>query len=211
MIPGSATLNNSALLVVDVINFCAAEDYEDWERDIHYGRIRRMVPSLASFIAAYRQLGGTVMLVTSVPWQERYLPDNINELYRNDETARYWSKDTSGRGEQFYSIPTEGALIFTKPSYDAFTCPELVGALDERGIRYLIVAGLFGDGCVLATICGGFSRGYHFIIAQDLIETTDDEDRQTLQKHLKERVWPLMYGPTLESRAILAAFSVRAQ
>jgi nicotinamidase-related amidase len=98
-------------------------------------------------------------------------------------------------------------LIFTKPSYDAFTCPDLVDALNERGIRYLIMAGLFGDGCVLATICGGFSRGYHFIMAKDLIETTDDEDGQAMQKHLKERLWPLMYGPTLESRAILAAFS----
>ena len=207
MIPTSATLKNSALLVVDVINSCAAEEYEDQARDIHYGRIRRMVPLLSSFIAAYRRLGGTVMLVTSVPWQERYLPDNINELYRNDETARYWSEDTSGRGEQFYHIPTEGALIFTKPSYDAFTCQALVDTLSQRGIRYLIVAGLFGDGCVLATICSGFSRGYHFIIAKDLIETTDDEDRQAIQKHLRERVWPLMYGPTLESRAILAAFS----
>jgi nicotinamidase-related amidase len=207
MIPSSATLQNSALLVVDVNNFCAAEDYEDPQRHIHYGRIRRMVPSLASFITAYRRLGGTVLLVTSVPWQERYLPDNINELYRNDEMARYWSEDTSGRAEEFYGIPTEGALIFTKPSYDAFTCPDLVDALDERGIRYLIVAGLFSDGCVLATICGGFSRGYHFIIAKDLIETTDDEDRQAMQKRLKERLWPLMYGPTLESHAILAAFS----
>jgi nicotinamidase-related amidase len=211
MIPSSATLQNSALLVVDVNNFCAAEDYEDPQRHIHYGRIRRMVPSLASFITAYRRLGGTVVLVTSVPWQERYLPDNINELYRNDEMARYWSEDTSGRAEEFYGIPTEGALIFTKPSYDAFTCPELVDALDERGIRYLIVAGLFGDGCVLATICGGFSRGYHFIIAKDLIETTDDEDRQAMQKRMKERLWPLMYGPTLESRAILATFSMRAR
>jgi len=43
MIPSSATLKNSALLVIDVINSCAAEDYEDPERDIHYGRIRRMV------------------------------------------------------------------------------------------------------------------------------------------------------------------------
>ena len=207
MIPSSAALNNSALLVIDVINSCAAEEYEDRERDIHYGRIRRMVPSLSSFITAYRQLGGLVILMTSVPWQEQYLPDNINELYRYDETARYWSRSTGGHGEQFYRIPTEGAMIFTKNSYDAFTCQDLVGTLNNLRIRYLIASGVFGDGCVLATICGGFSRGYHFIIAKDLIETTDDEDRQAIQKHLKERVWPLMYGPTVESHAILSAFS----
>ena len=207
MIPAKATLSNSILLVIDVINSCAHEGYEDQERDIHYSKIRQMVPSLSSFIASYKQLGGTVILVTTVPWQEQYLPDNINELYRNDERARYWSRDTGGHGEQFYEIPTEGAMIFTKNSYDAFTCQDLVSTLENMQIRYIIVAGVFGDGCVLATICGGFSKGYHFIIAKDLIETTDDQDRQVMQKRLKEIMWPLMYGATIESHAILSAFS----
>jgi nicotinamidase-related amidase len=209
MIPSGATLSNTALLVIDVINSCAHEKYEDQERDIHYSKIRQMVPSLSLFITSYKQLGGTVILVTTVPWQAPYLPDNINELYRNDARARYWSKDASGHAEQFYRIPTGEAMIFAKNSYDAFTCAELVGALEKMWIRYIIVAGVYGDGCVLATICGGFSRGYHFIIAQDLIETTDDRDRQAMQKHLKETMWPLMYGTTVESRAILSAFSTR--
>jgi nicotinamidase-related amidase len=207
MIPGTANLNNSVLLVIDVINSCAGVDYEDRERDIHFSRIRQMVPSLSAFITAYRQLGGTVILMTTVPWQEPYLPDNINELYRNDERARYWSRDTGGHGEQFYGIPTEGTLVFAKKSYDAFTCEDFVNTLVKMQTRYVIVTGLFGDGCVLATICGGFSRGYHFIIAADLIETTDDEDRQMMQKRLKETMWPLMYGATVESRFILSAFA----
>jgi len=210
MIPRNATLDNTVLLVVDVINSCAHEDYEDQERDIHYGKIRRMVPVLSSFITSYRQIGGTVILVTTVPWQERYLPDNINELYRDNEQARYWSADTTGRAEQFYQIPTDGAMAFVKNSYDAFTCDELVRALEEMHVRYIVVTGTFGDGCVLATICGGFSKGYHFIVAKDLIETTDDEDRQVMQRHLKERMWPLMYGTTIESQHILSAFSQRS-
>jgi nicotinamidase-related amidase len=207
MIPKSATLDNTVLLAVDVINSCAHERYEDPARDIHYRRIREMVPSLSSFITAFRQLGGRVILTTTVPWQEPYLADNINELYRNDPVARYWSKDSTGEAEQFYGIPTEGARVFAKNSYDAFTNEDLVQALQEMGARYVIVAGIFGDGCVLATICGGFSRGYHFIIARDLIETTDDEDRQALQRHLKDRMWPLMYGATVDAAEILAAFS----
>ena len=43
-----------------------------------------MVPALASFITAYQKLGGLVALTTTVPWQEAYLADNINELYRNE-------------------------------------------------------------------------------------------------------------------------------
>lgn len=210
MIPSGATLDNTVLLVVDVMNSCADSRYEDPERDIHYARIRQMIPALSSFITSFQQLGGRVVLITSVPWQEQYLPENITELYRNDPEARYWSSDTDGDAERFYGIPTDGALVFAKNSYDAFTSEDFVNALQDMRVRYIIVAGVFGDGCVLATICGGFSRGYHFIIAKDLIETTDDKERQALQRYLKQRMWPLMYGTTLESQHILSAFSPRA-
>jgi nicotinamidase-related amidase len=206
MIP-ELTPENSALLVIDVINFCAHQEYEDPARSIHYNKIRQMIPALSAFMSAYQQLGGRVILTSTVPWQEQYLPENINELYKNNPTARYWSQDSSGRAERFYQIPTDGALVFTKNSYDAFTNPALVQALEDLRIRYIIVAGLFGDGCVMASICGGFSMGYHLIIAKDLIETTDDESRQTIQQHLKQTTWPLMYGATIDSRQILAAFS----
>jgi nicotinamidase-related amidase len=207
MIPHSATLDNSVLLVIDAINSCAHTEYEDPERGIHYCKIRQMIPSLSSFIASFKQLGGRVILITTVPWQEQYLPDNINELYRNNPEARYWSRDTAGHAERFYRIPADGAMVFAKNSYDAFTNEDFVNALAEMRVRTIIVTGVFGDGCVLATIWGGFSRGYHLIIAKDLIETTDDEERQAFQRYVKERTWPLMYGTTVESCHILTAFA----
>jgi nicotinamidase-related amidase len=207
MIILNISVENSALLVIDVINSCADQKYEDRGRSIHFNKIRKMIPALSAFIDAYKQLGGKVILTTTVPWQELYLPDNINELYRNDANARYWSQDASGDAERFYHIPSAGAVIITKNSYDAFANQDLVRALAGMHTRYVIVAGVFGDGCVMASICGGFSRGYHLVIAKDLIETTDDEDRQRLQQQLKQRTWPLMYGTTIEAREIMAALS----
>jgi nicotinamidase-related amidase len=201
------TLENSVLLVIDVINSCAHPDYEDAERNIHFNKIRQMVPALSAFITSYRRLGGRVILTTTVPWREPFLAENINDLYRESEEARYWSQDESGRAELFYEIPTDAATVFAKNSYDAFTNEELVATLERINARYIIVAGVFGDGCVMASICGGFSKGYRFVIAEDLIETTDDEDRQALQRFLKLRTWPLMYGVTAESRQILEALS----
>ena len=145
-------------------------------------------------------------MTTTVPWQEAYLPENINELYRNNTEACYWSQDTSGNAERFYQIPANGPLVFTKNSYDAFGNEDMIHALEVMHVRYVIVAGVFGDGCVMASICGGFSKGYHLVIAKDLIETTDDEARQMLQQQLKQRTWPLMYGTTIESQQILAVF-----
>jgi len=187
MIIPDLTPDNSALLVIDVINSCTHRKYEDLARNIHYNKIRQMIPTLSAFITSYKQLGGRVILTTTVPWQETYLPENINELYRNNAEARYWSQDSTGHAERFYQIPTDGALVFTKNSYDAFANEDLIHALVDMHIQYVIVAGVFGDGCVMASICGGFSKGYHLIIAKDLIETTDDEARQMLQQHLKQR------------------------
>jgi nicotinamidase-related amidase len=184
MIPPNLNLKNSVFLVIDVINSCAQREYEDPERAIHYNKIRQMIPALAEFISAYKRLGGRIILTTTVPWQEAYLPENINELYRNNAEARYWSQDSSGCAEQFYGIPTDGATVVVKNSYDAFTNRNLVRLLEEQHTRYVIVAGVFGDGCVMASICGGFSMGYQMVIVNDLIETTDDEDRQACQHHL---------------------------
>jgi len=39
---------------------------------------------------------------------------------------------------------------------------------------------------------------------------TDDEDRQTLQKYSKAYTWPVMYGATLDSAAVLSAFASKA-
>ena len=113
----------------------------------------------------------------------------------------------TGKAEEFYEIPTQGALVFTKNSYDAFTCARLVETLEQMKIRYVITAGIFSDGCVLASVCGGFSKGYSFIIAKDLIETTDDMDRQSIQKYFLDRMWPLMFGPTVDSQQILAHYA----
>jgi nicotinamidase-related amidase len=207
MIIPTLTPQDSVLLVIDVINSCAAREYEDPSRHIHFSRIRQMVPNLSNFMLSWQALGGQVILTTTVPWQEASLPENINALYRNNPQARYWSKDTSGQAERFYQIPTQAAMVFAKDTYDAFTNAALLRALEEMQSRYIVVAGVFGDGCVMASICGGFSKGYNLVIARDLIETTDDPDRQALQQHLKQTTWPLMYGTTIDSGQILAALS----
>jgi nicotinamidase-related amidase/catechol 2,3-dioxygenase-like lactoylglutathione lyase family enzyme len=205
--PRAATPRNTALLVVDVTKSCADPHYEDPARDIRFGRIRAMIPSLASFIASFQRLGGRVVLARCVPWREPFLPDNLNELYRENPRARYWSAESSGDAEEFYGVPTQGAQVVSKSTYDAFASPELIEHLERARIRYVVVAGVYGDGCVLATICGGFARGYHIVIACDLVETTDAPERQAIQDHLKRTTWPLMYGPTLNSAAILAGLS----
>ena len=65
------------------------------------------------------------------------------------------------------------------------------------------MTGVFTDGCVLATIVSGFSKGYNFVMLSDLIEATDLPIRQELSKCLKDYTFPVMYGKTMTSREFL--------
>lgn len=193
-------ISKTALLVIDVINSCAHPKCEIKKWGITFKKIRRIIPKLKAFIEKYRSLGGQVILVKCVPWTKKFLAKNIVELYKDPKCA-YYTTDKTGFSEKFFElIPEKNEVIVSKNSYDAFTNPTLDKFLKKRKIDRVLVSGIFGDGCIHATIQGGFSAGYNFIILKDLIETTDDKTRQKLQKLLKEYTWPTMYGKTIESK-----------
>lgn len=195
----------TALLVIDIINSCCHENYEKPQWGIRFSKIRRMVPKLERFIARYKQgAGGVVIYTRTVPWIKAHLPENVNDLYITNPAARYYTTDTSGFAEQFFQVcPQKEDVVVSKNQYDVFTDPELIKILKKKKIRNIIVTGVFGDGCVLASICGAFSKGYQLMMITDLIETTDVPIRQRLQKDLKTFTWPIMYGRTISVKEFL--------
>lgn len=198
------TSQNTALVIIDVINSCAHIDFETPEWNIHFSKIREMVPNLIKFIDEFRnKIGGPVMFIKTVPWRKEYLAENVNELYE-DERFSYYSKDTTGKAEGFYKIePKSTDYIFDKNTCDAMTNQKLIEELDKQKIKYLIVAGVFTDGCVLATVLGAFSKGYNIIVARDLCETTDSPTRQIIQQKLFEFTFPYMFARVVESKELI--------
>lgn len=199
------TKENTALLVIDPVNSCAHKNCETPKLGIHFTKIRTMLPKLDQFIKDYRkQVGGLVVMTTITPWDKEHLPDNINLLYE-DPSATYYSDDTTGFDEQFHTVEVEESdIIIAKNTYDAFTSQELTNQFTQKGIKHVIVTGIFTDGCVLASVVGGFSRGYNFVILQDLVETTDDPIRQELQDRLLKYTFPVMYGRTISAAGFLS-------
>lgn len=195
---------NTALLVIDIINSCADRRFELPKLKIYFSKIRKMVPNLIDFIEKYRKhVGGLVIFTKTTPWKKEFLAENINELY-TDPSTTYYSEDKTDLWQEFYLVkPQPQDLLVIKNHYDSFVNTNLDEKLKKQGIKYLVVTGLFGDGCVLASICGGFSRGYNFIILEDLIETSDLKIRQETLKKLKEYTWPIMYGKTMTSKEFL--------
>lgn len=201
---------NTALLVIDPVNSCAHEKCETPEWDIHFSKIRKMLPELDDFVKKYRkEVGGLVVVTTIAPWRKEYLPNNLNELY-TDPTAEYYSEDTTGFDEKFYLVqPEKDDLIITKNTYDTFTNKALLKEFKKRGVKYVITTGIFSDGCVLASVVSGFAKGFNFVVLKDLIETTDNKTRQELQKLLIEFTFPKMYGKTIESGELLSEMKKR--
>ncbi|MCB9813145.1 MAG: cysteine hydrolase [Pseudomonadales bacterium] len=195
---------NTALLVIDPVNSCAHEKCETPEWNIYFSKIRKMLPKLDEFVKRYRkEVGGLVVLTTITPWTKEHLPDNLNELYTDPE-AEYYSEDATGFDEEFYTVkPEKSDFVIAKNTYDAFTNEDLLKKLKEKGIRYIVIAGIFSDGCVLASVVSGFAKGFNFVILKDLIETTDDKTRQELQKLLIKFTFPKMYGKTITSDELL--------
>jgi ureidoacrylate peracid hydrolase len=197
--------SNTALIVIDVVNGCCNEKCE--EGSMTFSRIRQMVPALNLFMKQFKEkTGAPVIFVKIAPWTKEYLPENLQELY-TDPKAYFYSDDTSGFPEEFYEIrPNGDDITITKNTYDAFADPNFREILKKKGVRYLVVTGVFTDGCVLATICGGFQAGYNFVILKDLIETTDQPERQELSQRLKNYTFPILYGKTIESKEFLESW-----
>ena len=193
---------NTALLVIDVVNGCWSKKCEDKKIGITFLKIRKMVEKLNIFINDYKsKTGGKVIFVNLTPWTREYLPENIKEFYK-DKNVCYYGDGSKFENDFYLLKPNREDIIVTKNNYDSFSNLKLDKILKKNKIKYLIITGVFTDGCVLATICGGFSRGYNFVIIKDLIETTDLKIRQKISKYLLSYTFPVMYGKTITSKEL---------
>jgi len=200
------TSKNTALIVIDVMNSCATVECETPEWNIHFTKIRAMVPRLVSFINDYKQAtSNRVVYIKSTPWRKEFLADNVNQLYEQEQFS-YYSKDPTGKDKELYGVsPTQDDQIFEKNTCDALTNPELVKELKNKNIKYLIVTGVFTDGCVLASVLGGFAQGFNVVVLKDLCETTDSPTRQLIQEKLFEFTFPYMFARVITSSELLAS------
>jgi len=202
---GKIKIKDTALLVIDVTNAWAHQNCETKKYKFSFKKIRKMIPKLQKFIKDYKSEGGKVIYIKTTPWDKKHLAKNLIEFYKDPKVCYYpgnvYSKKVQKFSEEFYEInPEKDDVVLEKNSYDAFVNPKLNSVLRKWKVKYLIPTGVLGEGCVHATIQGGFSKGYNYLILKDLIETTDLPLRQKLIKIMREFYWPMLYGKTINSK-----------
>ena len=74
-------------------------------------------------------------------------------------------------------IDVEDALYVPKSAGSAFSNPALGTALDGRGIKHLVIAGVFARGCVRATAEAALRRGLTVEILGDAVACSSDRSR----------------------------------
>ena len=189
-----------ALLVIDYTENWCLERYERPQWGCTFSAVRAMAPRLSSLVDIYRRSGsGEVIWIVCCPWIKGRVHPNIERLYDLNPDVQFYN-DGSGARNFFEVGPTSKELILEKNLYSAFsgTQGRLDAYLKDRLIEKLFISGVYSTGCVNATICEAFHRGYQLSIIRDCVETFDRAESQEYQKALFQD-WQYMYGELITS------------
>jgi nicotinamidase-related amidase len=71
-------------------------------------------------------------------------------------------------------VTSKGCAYFSKHCANAFSNSELGNLLSKRAIRTVLLAGVYTNGCVIATARGAIRQGYHVVILEDCVASRSD-------------------------------------
>ena len=70
------------------------------------------------------------------------------------------------------------AAHFTKRRRDAFSNRNLIAHLTERGVKELLIGGVYANACVAATTRAALRRGFNVTVVTDAIGAISDDGRE---------------------------------
>lgn len=172
----------SALLFIDVQNFCARRDGGEFkglsaaELEQKYGyyfdRLERIVlPNMARLQRRFRELGievlYTVIESLTLDGRDRSLDYKITGFHvpRGSWDARVLEQIAPGDDE----------IVLPKTSSDVFTSTNIHYLLGNLGVRQLVISGLVTDQCVESAVRHACDLGYLVTLVTDACATYSQE------------------------------------
>lgn len=90
---------------------------------------------------------------------------------------------TSGIETLPFALEAPGEAVIVKQTFDGFHSPQLLEYLQERGKRFLLVAGLVTSTCVLFTAASAAQRGFLAAVVEDCCADEPSAHEETLERY----------------------------
>ncbi|WP_101846194.1 isochorismatase family cysteine hydrolase [Halobacillus sp. Marseille-P3879] len=166
--------NNTALLIIDIIN---KMDFEGGEDLLKHSK--KIVPSINQLRQQAKQNGMPVI----------YVNDNFGLWQDNaDEIIEECMK---GPGKSIVKevLPEEDDYFIIKPKHSGFFGTQLSILLEQLQIKNLVLTGVAGDICVLFTANDAYMRDYNLWIPKDTTASELVEDNNNALQIMKRSLF----------------------
>lgn len=164
----------SALVIVDVNNFCAHPTgglNRVWEAEgddlsYYWDRVENLLmPNVKSLLKAYREVGGRVMFIRAGAQFDDYADTvvNLRDIQRRAQSLRgTWEHDVREDIE-----PKVGEAVVDKPGASAIVSSGMDPILRNAGVKTIAICGVVTNNCVLQTALPAWDLGYTVYVVED--------------------------------------------
>jgi nicotinamidase-related amidase len=165
--------SSSALLIVDMVNPLDFPGAVGLRREAE-----RMLPALARLKRRLKTRGTPVV----------YVNDNFTHWLSDfrELVAVCSQPDAPGRALVEAVPPEHDDYLVLKPKHSGFYETPLEVLLSQLGVRRLVVTGIAGDGCVLATAADAHMRDFEVVVPSDCCASISRARNQRALRVLRE-------------------------
>ena len=163
--------SGAALLLIDVIN-----DFDFPEGD----QLLRLALPAGKNIARLKQRAKDLGIPAI------YVNDNFGR-WRSDFKKTIEHAREEGKGKEFVEmlLPDEDDYFVLKPKHSGFYSTSLSVLLTHLTSTNLILTGIAGNNCVLATANDAYMRDFKVFVPADCVVSNTDEDNQHALKQME--------------------------
>ncbi len=174
--------DQSALLFVDVQNYCARRDggeFKDWPEEklnaecgYYFDRLERVaIPNMRRLQAGCRQAGIEVMYTTI-----ESLTKDGRDMSLDYKITGFHVPAGSWDGKVIDAIkPGDDEIWLPKSSSSVFVSTHIDYVLRNLGVRQLVISGLITDQCVESAVRDACDLGYLVTLVPDACATYSEE------------------------------------
>lgn len=124
-----------------------------------------------------------------------------------DGAAVFSSKDDPATAICAEVIPVAGETVISKNDASAFSEPALDLELKSRRIEWLVIAGVWTEACIAATVRDGIARGYRILLVKDACGSGSDFMHKVAVLNLANRLYGGAIADTARAIALLRGSS----